>query len=231
MLRHYRSEMEKTSVEKGECTGKISNYKKEIENIENNMRRREAANEENRKWRARLEVAEALYAKMKKEFEQKERKTFLELNKNVQLNFEKMFNAKDKKIQLTEQYEIQMLYQTERGYREEKNLSEGEKIARNFAFIVTVMEYSRQKKAEKLGVSELEGDTLPIVLDGPFSKLGDENIKLIAGVLPEVSEQVILFMLKKDWKYTGLDSYVGAAYCIDKKAEEAFALIRKMEEL
>lgn len=143
LLRHYRSEMEKTSVEKGECTGKISNYKKEIENIENNMRRREAANEENRKWRARLEVAEALYAKMKKEFEQKERKTFLELNKNVQLNFEKMFNAKDKKIQLTEQYEIQMLYQTERGYREEKNLSEGEKIARNFAFIVTVMEYSR----------------------------------------------------------------------------------------
>ena len=111
-----------------------------------------------------------------------------------------------------------MLYQTERGYREEKNLSEGEKIARNFAFIVTVMEYSRQKKAEKLGVSELEGDTLPIVLDGPFSKLGDENIKLIAGV-------------KKDWKYTGLDSYVGAAYCIDKKAEEAFASIRKMEEL
>ena len=63
----------------------------------------------------------------KKEFEQKERKTFLELNKNVQLNFEKMFNAKDKKIQLTEQYEIQMLYQTERGYREEKNLSEGER--------------------------------------------------------------------------------------------------------
>ena len=231
LLRHYRSEMEKTSVEKGECTGKISNYKKEIENIENDMRRREAVNEENRKWRARLEVAEALYAKMKKEFEQKERKTFLELNKNVQLNFEKMFNAKDKKIQLTEQYEIQMLYQTERGYREEKNLSEGEKIARNFAFIVTVMEYSRQKKAEKLGVSELEGDTLPIVLDGPFSKLGDENIKLIAGVLPEVSEQVILFMLKKDWKYTGLDSYVGAAYCIDKKAEEAFASIRKMEEL
>ena len=55
----------------------------------------------------------------------------------------------------------------------------------------------------------------------------DENIKLIAGVLPEVSEQVILFMLKKDWKYTGLDSYVGAAYCIDKKAEEAFASIRR----
>lgn len=230
-MRHYRAQLEELGIEKGQCTGRIENCKNEISNIENNMRRREAANEENRKWRERLEVAEALYAKMKKEFEQREKKTFLELNQNVQVNFEKMFNAKDKRIQLTEQYEIQMLYQTERGYREEKNLSEGEKIARNFAFIVTVMEYSRQKKAEKLGVSKMEGDTLPIVLDGPFSKLGDENIKLIAGVLPEVSEQVILFMLKKDWKYTGLDSYVGAAYCIDKKAEEAFASIRKMEEL
>ena len=57
-----------------------------------------------------------------------------------------MFNAKDKRIQLTENYEIQMLYQTDLGFREEKNLSEGEKIARNFAFIVTIMEYSRIKR-------------------------------------------------------------------------------------
>ena len=229
-LKHYKAEINNLSGEKGECAGKIESHKKSILNTENEMRRLEAQNEENKKWRERLEIAEALYEKMKNEFEQKERKTFLELNKNIQLHFEKMFNAKDKKIQLTEQYEIQMLYQTQHGYREEKNLSEGEKIARNFAFIVTVMEYSRQKKAEKLGINTVEGDTLPIVLDGPFSKLGDENIKLIAGILPQVSEQVILFMLKKDWKYTGLDSYVGASYCIDKKAEEAFASIRKVEE-
>ena len=80
-----------------------------------------------------------------------------------------------------------MLYPTDVGFREEKNLSEGEKIARNFAFIVTIMEYSRNKKAEHLGV-ESGGDTLPIVLDGPFSKLGDKNISLIAKVLPEVSD-------------------------------------------
>lgn len=138
-----------------------------------------------------------------------------------------MFNAKDKRIQLTENYEIQMLYQTNVGFREEKNLSEGEKIARNFAFIVTIMEYSRNKKAEQLGV---EGaDTLPIVLDGPFSKLGDKNISLIAKVLPEVSEQVIIFMLDKDWKYTGLDEYVGASYHIEKAADEAYASIRRVE--
>ena len=53
-------------------------------------------------------------------------------------------------------------------------------------------------------------------------KLGDENIELIAKVLPQVSEQVIIFMLKKDWEYTKLDPYVGSRYYIDKKPEESF---------
>lgn len=67
-----------------------------------------------------------------------------------------MFNAKDKRIQLTENYEIQMLYPTDVGFREEKNLSEGEKIARNFAFIVTIMEYSRNKRQSRLEWRVLE---------------------------------------------------------------------------
>lgn len=137
-----------------------------------------------------------------------------------------MRQAKDKKIELTPKYEIQMLYRTQQGYREEKNLSEGEKIARNFAFIVTIMDFSRRKKQEKTGHETADSDTLPIVLDGPFSKLGDENIELIAKVLPQVSEQVIIFMLKKDWEYTKLDPYVGSRYYIDKKPEESFATIK-----
>ena len=119
-------------------------------------------------------------------------------------------------------------------YREERNLSDGEKVARNFAFIVTIMDYSRRKKLERNAGKHEENrlnddDTLPIVLDGPFSKLGDENISLVAGVLPKVSEQVIVFMLRKDWVHTGLDRYVGAGYLIDKKPEEAYASIRKVE--
>lgn len=224
----YQQEVQKLSAEKGEWKGRIDSYKKRIVSLEEDMRGQEAKNEENKRWRERIEVAEALYDRLKQDFEKKENQTFTELNSQIQKNFARMFNAKDKKIQLNEQYEIQLLYQTDIGFREEKNLSEGEKIARNFAFIVTIMEYSRKKKAEKDGTGE-EGDTLPIVLDGPFSKLGDENIRLIAKVLPEVSEQVILFMLEKDWKYTGLDNYVGAAYRIEKAADKSYAAIKRVE--
>ena len=91
------------------------------------------------------------------------------------------------------------------------------------------MEYSRKKKQQKEGRDAALGDTLPIVLDGPFSKLGDENIRLIAKVLPEVSEQVIIFMLEKDWKYTGLDAYVGARYSIEMEADKAYASVRRTD--
>lgn len=226
-IRYCKGEEQRLSNQKGELKGRIENYKKRIERIEMEMKAQEAKSEENKKWRERVELAEDLYERMSKDFSEKEQKIFLELNQQIQNNFSRMFNAKDKKIELDKQYNIQMLYQTENGFREEKNLSEGEKIARNFAFIVTIMEYSRKKKAQKECRNEVSSDTLPIVLDGPFSKLGDENIHLIAKVLPEVSEQVIIFMLRKDWEYTGLDNYVGASYSIDKDAQKAYASIRK----
>ncbi|MCI8327163.1 MAG: AAA family ATPase [Lachnospiraceae bacterium] len=226
---YYQREIQRFSKEKGENEGRIESYRKRYASIEKEMQSLEAKDAENKRWRGRLELAEELYQKLEKEFSTQEKKIFLELNREIQNNFSRMFNAKDKKIELTNNYEIQMLYQTKQGYREEQNLSEGEKIARNFAFIVTIMDFSRRKKAEQTGSYSEENDTLPIVLDGPFSKLGDENIELIAKILPEVSEQVIIFMLKKDWAYTKLDKYVGCAYRIEKRAEESFASIKREE--
>lgn len=228
-LKSYQHNIQELSSRKGEMQGQIVSLNRQKERLEEEMRGLEAQSEENERWRERVELAEALYQKLYHDFSTEEKKVFLELNQQIQYNFERMFNAKDKKIELSEQYHIQMYYKTDIGYREEKNLSEGEKIARNFAFIVTIMDYSRKRKEEKsLGKSQ-ENDTLPIVLDGPFSKLGDENIRLIAKVLPEVSEQVVLFMLKKDWKHTNLDKFVGSAYVIEKDAEKSYASIRKAE--
>lgn len=233
-LRRYQDEADRAARKKGEIRALIESKQSRIHSIELQMHSQELKNAENEKWRRRVELAEAVYNRISADFSKEEKKIFNELNEEIQANFQKMFNAKDKKIQLTENYEIQMCYNTGVGYREERNLSEGEKVARNFAFIVTIMDYSRRKKLERNAGKHEENrlnddDTLPIVLDGPFSKLGDENISLVAGVLPKVSEQVIVFMLRKDWVHTGLDRYVGAEYLIDKKPEEAYASIRKVE--
>lgn len=233
-LKRRKTEKDNAISKKSDLKALIVSYQDRIRSIEVQMRNQELKNIENEKWRRRAELAEAVYNRISADFAKEEKKVFCELNDEIQSNFYKMFNAKDKKIKLTENYDIQMCYKTDVGYREERNLSEGEKVARNFAFIVTIMDYSRKKKIERIekkeGINMLDGDDiLPIVLDGPFSKLGDENISLVASVLPKVSEQVIVFMLRKDWVHTGLDKYVGAEYSIDKRPEEAFASIRKVE--
>ena len=54
---------------------------------------------------------------------------------------------------------------------------------------------------------------LPLVLDAPFSNLSNENTNLVAEKLPAFAEQVIIFMLDKDWKASGLHKYALPEYC------------------
>lgn len=227
-FKEYRNQFKFHKNEIMNLDREVAALQNKIENARNTVKLKEQQldsfalrNKENEKWRLRAEMAKEIYEKLDKDYASKENKVFLELNQQLQKNFYQMFNAHDKKIELDKNYFIKMLYKTDVGYREENNLSEGEKVARNFAFIVTMMEFNQKQKAQGNQFS----DTLPIVLDGPFSKLGDENIQLIARCLPGIAEQVIVFMLEKDWEHTRLDDYVGARYRIEKQAEESHARI------
>ena len=113
---------------------------------------------------------------------------------------------------------------------EELALSEGEIIARNFVFIVSILELAQKKKMEdRQNNQESDVLNLPLVLDGPFSKLGDVNTGLIAKVLPKVAEQVIVFMLDKDWEASGLEKYTlpEYRYFVKKDADENSATLER----
>ena len=105
-----------------------------------------------------------------------------------------------------------------------ENLSNGETIAINFVFIVSILELAKkyrelEKENEEFGMENaILG--LPLVLDGPFSALSNENTTLVAGRLPEFAEQVIIFMLDKDWEASGLEKYTLPEYCyrVNKEA-------------
>lgn len=132
MLKYYQSENSKLGVEKGTLQGQILNFERQIERTEAEMKSQEVRSEENKKWRERVDLAEALYTRLKNDFEVKKNKTFLELNGQIQKNFERMFNAKDKRIQLTKNYEIQMLYQTDLGFRRREESVRGQKKRTQF---------------------------------------------------------------------------------------------------
>ena len=77
-------------------------------------------------------------------------------------------------------------------------------------------ELLKAEKAKRQKEKEDDEDSvlsLPLVLDAPFSKLGTQNIGLISKQLPEFAEQVIIFMLDKDWEASGLEQNTLPEYC------------------
>ncbi len=191
----------------------IEDYKVRIGNKEKEKETLDEKTERNLKLKRYIGYAEELYKYACKIYQDKEGKLLFELNDIIERNFRDMFNEQEKVAKLGEDYVLRLFYKrvsNTNGYSdlEATGLSEGEKIARNFAFIVSILELANEKKAEGDDVAQ----SLPLVLDGPFSKLSSVNTSKVAKVLPSVSEQVIIFMLDKDWKPSGLSEYTDKKY-------------------
>lgn len=157
-----------------------------------------------------------------------------ELNEIIGENFEKMFNDKEKYAKLGMDYQIHMYYRKVGDFSEyeEENLSNGETIAINFVYIVSILELAKRKKQEAERNNEDDNSilNLPLVLDGPFSNLSNDNTGLIAQKLPEFAEQVIIFMLDKDWEASGLSKYTDTEYCyrVNKEVKSNSSTIEKV---
>lgn len=201
---------------------KLDNAKSEIEvlksknrtlesDIEKVMEQIEAITKQDKENAIRLralEYAKAMYERAERNVSVRKTQSMEKLNEKIKNNFEKMFNGKEKYAKLGKDYKMHMYYQNG---MEERTLSEGEITAINFVYIVSILELAKEqgKDAENKDVIL----NLPLVLDAPFSKLGNENIGLISKKLPMFAEQVIIFMLDKDWEASNLDKYTLPEYC------------------
>lgn len=166
-----------------------------------------------------LAYIEAMYDRASLLVDVRKHSTISDLNKIIGENFQRMFNDREKYARLGADYKIHVFYHKvgDMPNYEEENLSNGETIAINFVFIVSILELAkkyreleRQNKEYGMENAILE---LPLVLDGPFSALSNENTSLVANRLPQFAEQVIIFMLDKDWEASGLEKYTLPEFC------------------
>lgn len=166
-----------------------------------------------------LAYIDAMYDKAAFFSEQRKNTTITDLNAIIAENFQRMFNDKEKYAKLGSDYKIHVYYRQVGNLTnvEEETLSNGETIAINFVFIVSILELAKQYRELEKNDAEYGMENailgLPLVLDGPFSALSTENTSLISNRLPQFAEQVILFMLDKDWEASGLEKYTLPEYC------------------
>ena len=204
------------------------------------------ASDNNKEVLRAVAYAEAVYEKAANVIKEKEQYVFQDLNILIRDNFEKMFNGKEKYAKLEKDYRVHVYYHQlgqSRNY-EETTLSNGEMIAINYVFIVSVLQLAKryadeenaeeqEHKTDSIGVllntvkdslqnTDATGTLrLPLVLDAPVSNLSNANTGLVASRLPEFAEQVIIFMLDKDWKASGLSKYTKPEYCYRIKKDAA----------
>ncbi len=186
-----------------------------------------------------LAYVEAMYEKASTLANQRKDTIITDLNEIIGENFQRMFNDREKYAKLGNDYKIHVYYHQvgEMTNYEEENLSNGETIAINFVFIVSILELARryrelEKDNEEYGMENaILG--LPLVLDGPFSALSNENTTLVASRLPQFAEQVIIFMLDKDWEASGLEKYTLPEFCyrVNKEPSSNSASLEHNQEV
>lgn len=135
--------------------------------------------------------------------------------------FKRMYHG-HRRVVINQKYEVSLLTTVS-----DKEIltgeSEGMNRVKNFAFIAGLVSLAKEKiitDSTDKGF-DLYSEPYPLVMDAPFSNADATHITNISKVLPEIAEQVIMFVMEKDWYYSKpvMSSKVGKQYYLQKNSE------------
>lgn len=153
-------------------------------------------------------------------YNDEERKIRSELQEHVNVIFQRMYHG-ERMLEINEKYQT-VLYSIIPGTNEKVISGESEGLIRvkNFAFIAGLVDLAKDKTLN-IGEKKIENEPYPLILDAPFSNADEEHIKNISRELPMVAEQVIMFVMKKDWRYaeTVILDRVSQMYTLEKHSD------------
>ena len=157
-------------------------------------------------------------------YSKEEKKIKNDLQNEVNEILGRMYHG-ERKVIINDKYKVELKVIS--GDRElSTDLSEGTKRVRNFAFIAGLVSLAKKKMEENEtennnGLNFIKVEPCPLVMDAPFSEADAKHIKNISKELPEVADQVIMFVMDKDWQYARevLSSKVNKIYRLKKISE------------
>lgn len=210
------------SQQKGALTAEIRSLQSKIAECDRQINSLAAQCKHNDLIRREIEYATAVYNWFRDAYDKQEKEVKRDLLESVNKIFQQMYHG-SRQVTIDDNYHIQLTTAVgdERISTDE---SKGLEAVKNFSFIAGLVELAR-KKARKVEGNPLfdEPDIFttepyPIVMDAPFSNVDEIHINNIARILPEIAEQVILIVMKKDWAYAEktMGTRVGASYFIEK---------------
>lgn len=153
----------------------------------------------------------------------KEKEAFIREALEMKVNniFEQMYHG-HRRLSIDQKYQVTLLTTIE-----DKEVaageSEGSNRVKSFAFIAGLVALAKEKLIANAGEEgfNLSSEPYPLVMDAPFSNADETHTANISKVLPEIAEQVIMFVMQKDWRYAEpvMATRVGKQYELKKLSE------------
>ncbi|MED4018543.1 AAA family ATPase [Sutcliffiella cohnii] len=213
-LKNLNDKKEKLIREDGTCDAVIDRYQKIYDSLI-------SVSEKNIEIMTYIKYAEEIHKWISATYKEKEADIREKLEEKVNNIFNKMYHGR-RKVVIDEKYRVSLLtaYSDDEVKTDE---SKGLETVKNFAFIAGLVDLAREKIVSNAGDNSmaLSSEPYPLVMDAPFSNADEKHVSNISKVLPQVAEQVIMFVMEKDWKYaeTVMGKKVGKKYYLDKQSE------------
>lgn len=213
-LHDLHAKKDRLNREDGAQKNNIENYKKLYDSLT-------VVSDKNRQAMELIAYAEAIREWLSDTYKKEEFTIREDLETKVNEIFERMYHG-HRRVAIDTKYHVELL--TTVSDREiAAGESEGSNRVKNFAFIAGLVALAKSKIVtdnSKNGIN-LSSEPYPLVMDAPFSNADEIHTANISKVLPEIAEQVIMFVMQKDWKYAEpvMNDRVGKRYHLNKISE------------
>lgn len=213
-LRDIHAKKDRLNRDDGALKSDIDRWKKLYDSLT-------AVSEKNRQAMELIVYAEEIKGWLEETYMDKELTIREDLEAKVNEIFERMYHG-HRRVTIDAKYHVELLttvYDREIAAGE----SEGSNRVKNFAFIAGLVAMAKGKiitDSSENGIN-LSSEPYPLVMDAPFSNADETHTANISKVLPEIAEQVIMFVMQKDWNYAEpvMNDRVGKRYHLNKDSE------------
>lgn len=218
-LKHTQADYERTlenqENEKRQLEIQNGIAESEIAKATTDINKMELKTQKNNQYVLQKKYAEAVYDMISSAYESEESKVRSNLEHEINKLFESIYDG-GVTIEVDEKYRIKSyvndLMDATAGL--ETNTAKSYSII--FAFIVGVIKMARDKASSKNSnnLGTVQNSEYPLVMDAPLSSFDQKRIENICSVIPDIANQVIIFINTKDGKLAKqyLQNKVGIEY-------------------
>ena len=215
-LMTYNKDLREKSSERDRLKEEIGGIKKEIQSKETNRRNLSLKNDNNRKIEVYKAYAEYIYSVLQNDYKEQEKKVRSELEVCINEIFTSIYNG-GMSLKIDDKYNIQTIVNDYKDFNVGVETSTAQSISIIFAFIAGVIKMARNNKDNE----KLSTEPYPLVMDAPLSAFDKARIQTVCDTLPNIAEQVIIFIKDTDGEIAAkyLSEKIGADYIFDKHNE------------